>query len=48
MHNNENIDTIDINVNFVFPYLSSFLLYWHYMMFINVKLDITGFKSITF
>ena len=48
MHNNYNIDNVDINVNFVFPYLCSFLLYWHHMMLINVKLDITGFNSITF
>ena len=48
MYNNDNIDKIDINVNFVFPYLCSFLLNWQDMMLINVKLDITGFKSITF
>ena len=48
MHKNVNIDNIDINVNFVFPYLCSFLLYWHHMMLINVKLDLTGFGSITF
>ena len=45
MHNNDNID---INVNFVFPYLFIFLFYRHHVMLINVKLDITGFKSITF
>ena len=48
MHNNDNIDDVDINVNFVFPYLCSFLLYCHHFMLINVKLDITGFKSIIF
>ena len=45
MHNNDNID---INVNFVFPDLCNFLLYWYHMMLINVKLNITGFKSVTF
>ena len=33
---------------FLFPYICSFLLYLHYMMLINVKLDITGHKRITF
>ena len=45
MYNNDNID---INVNFVLAYLCSFLLYCHHIMLINVKLDVIGFKSITF
>ena len=45
MHNNDNID---INVNIVSLYLCSFLHYLHHMMLISVKLEITGFESITF
>ena len=32
----------------VFPEICSFLLYLHYMMLVNVKLDINGSKRITF
>ena len=37
-----------INANFVFPYFCSLLLYFEPMILVNVKLDISVYKSITF
>ena len=34
--------------NFVFPYIYSVLPYLHCMMLVHVKLDIGGYKRITF
>ena len=45
MHKIDNIGDI---ANFVFPYISHFLLYLYRMMFVNVKLDISECKSSTF
>ena len=42
------IGNIGIIANFVFPEICSFLLYLHYMMLVNVKLDVNGSKRITF
>ena len=42
------IDNIGIISNFVFPYISNFLLYLYHMMFVNVKLDISECKNSTF
>ena len=42
------IGNIGIIANFVFLDICSFLLYLHYMVLINVKLDINGSKRITF
>ena len=36
---------IGINANFVFPYICSFLLYLYQIMLVNVKLDISRYKS---
>ena len=41
-------DNVGIVVNFVFPYICSFLLYLHQLMLVNVKLEITGRMRITF
>ena len=32
---------IGIVANFVFPYIKSFLLYFHIIMVVNVKLDVS-------
>ena len=37
-----------INVNFVFPYICSFLHYQNHMMPVNVKLNVSQYKSFTF
>ena len=42
------ICNIGINANFVFPLRESILLHLHQMMFINIKLDPSGYKKITF
>ena len=42
------IDNNGINANFVFSKIYSFLLHLHYMMLVNVNLDISGSKRITF
>ena len=44
----DNNDNIDINANFVFQYLCSFLFYWYHIFLVNVELVITGLKRITF
>ena len=35
------LGNIDIIANFEFPYISSFLLYFHCMMLVDVKLDVS-------
>ena len=47
-HEHRKIGNIDIIVNFVFPYISSYLLYLYHMMLVNVKLDVSGHKRIMF
>ena len=42
------IANIGIIAKFVFPHICSFLLYMHHMMLVNIKLDISGHKLITF
>ena len=44
-NNNGNNGNIAI---YVFPYICSFLLYSNYIVLVNAKLDITGYKRITF
>ena len=34
--------------HYIFPYICSFMLYFHHMMLVNVKLDVSGYKSIIF
>ena len=42
------VGNIGITVNFVLAYICSFLLYLHYTMLANVKLDVSGYKNIIF
>ena len=42
----QKLGNIDITANFVFPYISSFLLYLHHMMLVNVKLRVGGYTRI--
>ena len=42
------IANIGIIANFVFLYICSFLLYLHYVMLVNVTLDISGYKQVIF
>ena len=42
------ISLIVIIANFVFTYICSFFLYLHYMMLVNIKLDVNGCNRITF
>ena len=42
------IGNIGINANFVFSYICSFLLYFYHMISVNIKLDVSGYKRITF
>ena len=42
------IANIAIIVNFVLRYICSFLLYLQHMVLVNMKIDISGFNSITF
>ena len=44
----DKIGNIGIITNFVFPYICSFLIYWHHLMLKNVKLDPSGHKKIIF
>ena len=37
-----------INANFIFPRICSLLLNFDHMMLVNMKLDVNGFKRITF
>ena len=46
--NTHRIGNIGILANFLFRYICSFLLYFHIMMLVNVKLDINWHKRITF
>ena len=41
MHKSGNIG---INANFVFPYICSFLLHLHHLMFVNVNFNVSGCK----
>ena len=42
------IGNIAIMVNFVFQNIRGFLLYLHNMLLVNVKLDVSGCKRISF
>ena len=42
------IGNCGIITNFVFPYICNLLHYLHPMMLVNMKLDATGYKRITF
>ena len=45
---NTQIDNNGINANFVFPYFYSLLPYFDHMMLVNVNLNVSGYKGITF
>ena len=42
------IGNIGVNDNLIFPYIYNVLLYLHYMILVNVKLDVSGYKEIMF
>ena len=42
------IDNIGIIANFVLPFNCSFLLHWQHVIWVNMKLDISGCNKITF
>ena len=42
------IGNIGVILYFVFPYICNFLLYLQHMILVNAKLNICGYKRITF
>ena len=42
------VGNVGVIANFIFLYISSFLLYLHQLMLVNVKLEIKGWMRITF
>ena len=42
------VGNVGIIANFVFPYICSFLLCWHQLMLVNMKMEIKGHMRITF
>ena len=42
------ISNIGIIANFIFPYVYNFLPFFHYMMLVNVKFNVSGIKGTIF